>query len=92
MRQGLGKKRLSKAAYDFWHGAYTTSINTMLANGGDWLADRDHVLPVAKKLGKVAAALTGGGIVLQWAAEAAAVAVKADPSCPSLGSGGWCEV
>jgi hypothetical protein len=91
MKQGLGKKRLSKAARKFWTDAYTKSISDQLAGGGDWYEDRERVLPVAKKLGKVAAALSTGQIVLTWAAEAAAVAVKSDPSC-AVGAGGWCEI
>jgi hypothetical protein len=91
MKQGLGKKRLSADARAFWTATYTKSIKEQLNAGGNWNHDRKRVLPVAKKLGKVANALSTGNIVLKWAAEAAAVAVKSDPGCPSLGAGGWCE-
>lgn len=91
VRKGLGGKRLSKAARKFWVEKYTASITKALVKG-DWNKDRKRVLPVSRKLGKVANALTTGGIVLQWAAEAASVAVKSDPSCPTVGAGGYCEV
>jgi hypothetical protein len=92
VRKGLGGKRLSKAARTYWVDVYADSIAQALKAGGNWTTDRKRVLPVSRKLGKVAAALTTGGIVLQWAAEAASVAVKSDPTCPGPGSGGYCEV
>lgn len=92
VRKGLGRKRLTKAARDYWDGIYTKSIQDALNNGGDWSQDRKRVLPVARKLGKVANALTTKNLVMKWAAEAASVAVKADPGCPSVGAGGYCEV
>jgi hypothetical protein len=91
VRKGLGKKRLSKAARAYWVAKYTASIGTAL-KGGNWESDRKRVLPVARKLGKVANALSTGGIVLLWAAEAASVAIKSDPGCPGVGAGGYCEI
>jgi len=35
--------------------------------------------------------LQTGNIVLKWAAEAAAIAVKVDPGCPNPGAGGYCD-
>lgn len=94
VKSGLGKKRLSKKAREFWTDQYTKSIYKQLASPtSNWASDRKHVLPVAKKLGKVAAALATGKIVLLWAAEAASVAVKSDPGCPiSVGAGGYCDI
>jgi len=93
VRSGLGKKRLSRQAREFWEDEYRKSIGAQLARpGSDWLVDRKRVLPVAKKLGKVAAALATGKIVLLWAADAAATAVKSDPGCPGAGAGGYCEI
>lgn len=93
VKSGLGKKRMSRDARDFWETEYRVSIATQLGTpGADWLKDRKRVLPVAKKLGKVAAALATGKIVLKWAAEAASVAVKRDPGCPGAGSGGYCDI
>lgn len=93
VKSGLGRKRLSRKAREFWTDEYTKSIATQLATpGSNWLVDRKRVLPVAKKLGKVAAALATGQIVLLWAAEAAANAVKKDPGCPGAGSGGYCNI
>jgi hypothetical protein len=93
VKSGLGKKRMSRAAHDFWEAEYRVSIATQLGTpGADWLKDRKRVLPVAKKLGKVAAALSTKKIVLLWAAEAASVAVKRDPGCPGAGSGGYCDI
>src|SRR4029453_183988 len=93
VKSGLGKKRMTKAARDFWETEYRKSIATQLGTpGADWLKDRKRVLPVAKKLGKVAAALSSKKTVLLWAAEAASVAVKRDPGCPGAGSGGYCDI
>jgi hypothetical protein len=91
-KAGLGKKRLSNTADKAWRKYYRSSIKKALHDGSDWLTDRKNVLVVAKKLGKTAAALTGGKIVLEWAAEAAREAVKKDPVCPtSGGSGKYCR-
>jgi hypothetical protein len=91
VKKGLGRMRLGKDARAFWVETYTATIQQQLDNGGDWTKDRVRVLPVSKKLGKVAAALTSGKVVPKWAAEAAAVAVKSDPKCPSVGEGGYCD-
>jgi hypothetical protein len=91
MRKGLGKKRLSKAASDYWETNHEAAIKKHLGGGADWLKDRAKVVPIARKLGKVAAALTDKGMVLKWAAEAAHEAVKRDPGCPLVGGGGYCD-
>ena len=91
VRKGLGDKRPSEAALSWWSNAYRRSFTAQLNAGGDWDSARPRVLAVAEKLGKVAAALSNGPIVLTWAAEAAAIAVKADPGCPStVGAGSFC--
>jgi hypothetical protein len=93
VRSGLGKKRMSRQAREFWEDEYRKSITAQLAKAGsNWLVDRKRVLPVAKKLGKVAAALATGQIVLLWAADAAATAVQSDPGCPGAGAGGYCNI
>ncbi len=94
VKSGLGKSRMSRGAREFWEKKYRDSIGKQLGTpGADWLRDRKRVLPIAKKLGKVAAALSTGKIVLLWAAEAAAVAVKRDPRCPlPPGAGGYCDI
>lgn len=93
VRSGLGRKRVSAAARTYWETEYRASITHQLKQpGANWTKDRLRVLPVAKKLGKVAAALSTGNIVLRWAAEAASVAVQADPGCPGVGSGGFCDI
>ena len=93
VKSGLGKKRLSKKAREFWTDEYTKSITKQLGTAGsNWLSDRKRVLPVAKKLGKVAAALASGNIVLLWAADAASVAVKKIPGARSSGAGGYCDI
>jgi hypothetical protein len=91
VRKGLGSKKLSAGALQYWTTVYAESIDKQLKKGGNWESDKTRVLPVARKLGKVAAALTSKGMVLKWAAEAAAVAVMADPGCP-VGGGGYCEI
>ena len=91
VHKGLGRKRLNKAANDFWKKGHRPVIQAQVNSGADWLQDRKRVLPVSKKLGKVAAALTTGMTVQKWAAEAAHVAVKSDPGCPPIGAGGYCD-
>jgi hypothetical protein len=92
VKKGLGPKRPTAEARAFWVDASKISIAKALANGGDWNVDRKNVLPTAKKMGKVAAALASGKIVLLWAAEAAAEAVQNDPRCPGgPGSGAYCD-
>jgi hypothetical protein len=92
VKKGLGVKRPSADARKYWIDSSRVSIAATLAAGGDWNVDKKNVLPTAKKMGKVAAALATGKIVLLWAAEAAAVAVQNDPRCPGgPGSGAYCD-
>jgi hypothetical protein len=93
VRKGLGRKRVSADARKYWVDNATASITAQLGTpGADWTKDRKNVLPTARKMGKVAAVLANGNIVLKWAAEAAAVAVQNDPRCPGgPGSGGYCD-
>jgi hypothetical protein len=92
VKRGLGKKRVSAAAREYWVTESRRSIADRLEMGGNWLVDRRRALPVARKMGKVAAALATGNLVLLWAAEAAAEAVQSDPGCPGPpGSGGYCD-
>ena len=92
VKKGLGQKRASPAARKFWIDNCTISIGAQLAAGADWNADKKNVLPTARKMGKVAAALATGKIVLFWAAVAAAEAVQQDPRCPGgPGSGAYCD-
>ncbi len=91
VRKGLGTKRASAKARKYWVDKSRVSITNQLTMGGDWNADKKNVLPTAKKMGKVAAALASGKIVLLWAAEAAGEAVRADPRCPGQGGGGYCD-
>jgi hypothetical protein len=92
VKKGLGAKRASAKARKYWIDNSRLSIAAQLTRGGDWNADKKNVLPTAKKMGKVAAALATGKIVLLWAAEAAAEAVQADPRCPGgPGGGGYCD-
>ena len=90
--KGLGKKRLSRKASDYWETEHRSAIERELERGGDWHRDRKKALPVARKLGKVAAALTDRTIVLFWAAKAAHMAVRADTQCSRNGMrGGYCD-
>jgi hypothetical protein len=92
VKKGLGKKRPSPEARKYWIDNCTVSIANQLSKGGDWNSDKKNVLPTAKKMGKVAAALATGKIVLFWAAVAAAEAVQQDPRCPGgPGSGAYCD-
>jgi hypothetical protein len=93
IRRGLGKKRVGKDARTFWDTKYRASITTQLSTpGSNWLRDRKRVLPVSRKLGKIAAVLAHGNVIPLWAAEAASVAVKSDPKCPGVGAGGYCDI
>lgn len=92
VKKGLGPKRPSAESRKFWTDAARKSIAAALAAGGDWDTDKKNVLPTARKMGKVAAALASGKIVLLWAAEAAAEAVQSDPRCPGgPGAGAYCD-
>ena len=93
VKKGLGAKKLGSQARQFWQETYEETIGKQLEQpGADWNKDKIRVLPISKKLGKVAAALTTGKVVPKWAAEAASVAVKADPKCPTPpGAGGYCD-
>lgn len=92
VKKGLGAKRPSADARKYWIDNSKVSIAATLARGRDWNVDKKNVLPTARKMGKVAAALATGKIVLKWAAEAAAVAVQADPRCPAdPGGGAYCD-
>ena len=91
-KKGLGAKRASAKARKYWIDESRISIAKQLTMGGDWNSDKKNVLQTARKMGKVAAALATGKIVLAWAAEAAAKAVENDPRCPSgPGRGGYCD-
>jgi hypothetical protein len=90
--KGLGHKaHLTEAATAKWRKIYRVMIKRALAERpGQWDKDKKNVLRVAKKLGKVAAALSEGPIVLMWAMEAASIAVRADPGCP-VAQGRYCD-
>ena len=90
--KGIGKKRVSKAARKYWVDNAKISIAAQFAKGDTWDKDKKNTLPVALKMGKIAAILANGQIILQWAAEAAALAVQEDPRCPNGGGGGgYCD-
>ena len=91
VKKGLGVKRASAKARKYWLDNSRASITAAIAAGGVWDTDKKNVLPTARKMGKVAAALSTGNIVLLWAAEAAAVAVQSDPRCPGVGQGAYCD-
>ena len=93
LRTGVPKTmKIEKAAKEFWRARYKVAIQERLDNGGDWEAEKKNPLRVAKKLGKVSAALANGKVIEKWAAEASAVAIKANPLCGGGGMGLWCEV
>jgi hypothetical protein len=91
VKKGLGKKRASKDAREYWLAESRASITAALAAGGVWEKDKKNVLPTARKMGKVAAVLANGNIILLWAAEAAATAVQDDPRCGGGGHGAYCD-
>jgi len=91
VKKGLGVKRASKQAREYWLDEARKSVTAALANGGVWDKDKKNVLPTARKMGKVAAVLANGNIVLLWAAEAAAAAVQDDPRCAGAGQGAYCD-
>ena len=91
MRKGLGKKSLTLAANNYWEANHLAAVTKQVAGGANCYKDRKRALPVATKLGKIAAVLAGKGMVAKWAAEAAHEAVKRDPGCPAVGAGGYCD-
>jgi hypothetical protein len=92
VRQGAGTKSVGQKARKYWTVRGLRNIRKQVNNNVDWEQAKKRVLPTAKKMGKVAAALTGEFHVIPlWAAKAAAVAVKTDPKCPGgPGRGGFC--
>ena len=91
VRAGVGTKSVGQKARKYWTVRGLRSIRKQVNSNVDWEQAKKRVLPTAKKMGKVAAALTGDtlNVIPLWAAEAAAVAVKNDPKCPA-GAGGFC--
>ena len=92
---GVGSKTVGNAAKKYWTKNGLKSIRKQVNDGVDWDQAKKRVLPTAKKMGKVAAALTGDvlQIIPPWAAKAASEAVKKDPKCPptpGVGRGGFC--
>ena len=89
--EGLGTKLVGASARKHWLKGGLKNIKIQVGQEVDWDAARKRVLPTAKKMGRVAAVLTGElRIIPLWAAEAAAVAVKRDPKCPGVAQGGFC--
>src|SRR3990170_3124145 len=95
VRQGVGAKSVGQKARNYWTRRGLRSIRKQVNNKVDWDKAKIRVLPTAKKMGKVAAALTDDKlhIIPLWAAKAASEAVKHDPKCPptpGVGRGGFC--
>lgn len=93
--QGVGSKTVGQKAKKYWTVNGLKSIRKQVNEGVDWEQAKKRVLPTAKKMGKVAAALTGDTLTIipPWAAKAASEAVKQDPKCPptpGVGRGGFC--
>lgn len=91
VKKGVGKKRFSKDARSYLIRNAKRSINIQLGKGDTWNKDKKNTLPVARKLGKIAAILANGQIILKWAAVAAAEAAQQDPRCPGVARGGYCD-
>jgi hypothetical protein len=88
--RGLGTKKASPGAADFWTGVYKTSIANALHNGGVWSDDRNAVLLMALKLGRRAKLLAGTGKTVTKAnAKKASKIIAADPTC-GAGGGRYC--
>lgn len=93
VKSGVGSKSVGEKARKHWLKGGTKNIKKQVDDPKMvWSDARKRVLPTAKKMGRVAAVLAGARKVIpQWAAEAAAVAVKNDPHCPGGGGqGGFC--
>jgi hypothetical protein len=93
VQRGLGRKVLTKKAADYWEEGHRQAVARMFVNGQspNWDSEKKHVLPLARRLGRVAAGLANKGLVLLWAAEAAHDAIRKDPRCPKTGRGGYCD-
>ena len=91
VKKGIGTKRFSKDARGYLIRNAKRTIKIQLDKGDTWDEDKENTLPVARKLGKIAAILANGQIILKWAAIAAAEAVQEDPRCPGVARGGYCD-
>ena len=87
--RGLGTKKASPGAADFWTGVYKKSIANALHNGGVWTDDRNAVLLMALKLGRRAKLLAATKTVTKANAKKASKIIAADPTC-GAGGGRYC--
>ena len=91
VQKGAGKKRFNPKARAFLIRNAKRAVTIQLGKGDTWDKDKKNTLPVARKLGKIAAILANGQIILEWAARAAAEAAQQDPRCPGVARGGYCD-
>jgi cell division septation protein DedD len=90
--RGVGDATVTADAYALW----TTHYRETFAEGlkhpkANWKRDKRTVLPLATKLGRVAAALAAPNPIDEDTAQAASDIVEQDPSCPTdPGQGKYC--
>ncbi|HYN06353.1 MAG TPA: hypothetical protein VES67_03090 [Vicinamibacterales bacterium] len=88
--RGVGSKKVSIEAAQFWSDMYATSIATAIVNGAVWKNDRDGVLLMATKLGRKAKLLAGLRKTISEAnAKKASEIISRDPTC-TAGGGRFC--
>jgi len=80
--KGVGDAEVKPDAFEFWTTRYrrTFDVGLNLATA-NWKEDKQKVLPLAEKLGKIAVGLAKSGPIDVTVAETASGIVENDPSC-----------
>ena len=91
--RGVGDHELIQEAFDLWSKHYRETFAEGLKNPkARWNHDKKTVLPLAVKLGKLAAVLAGSNPISRDDAQQASDIVEQDPSCPTEpGAGKYCQ-
>ena len=91
--KGVGDHELTPEAFELWTTHYRETFAKGLSKpGARWSHDKKTVLPLAVKLGKLAAVLAGSRPISRDDAEQASDIVEQDPSCPTEpGAGKYCQ-
>jgi hypothetical protein len=92
--RGVGAKKVTIEAAQFWADLYATSIANAIVNGAEWKTNRDGVLLMATKLGRKAKELAGTRNITKSIAKRASKAISEDPTCTATvtvaGGGRFC--
>jgi hypothetical protein len=81
--KGVGDAKIKLEAFEWWTARYRETFEKQLQNPkAYWKRDKEKVLPLAVKLGKLAAVLAAPHPIDQNVAQRACYIVEQDPSCP----------